>query len=491
MRAYAREYDLIIIGTGSAMNYINAIIAAKPEGKIAVIDKDDPGGICLTRGCIPSKLLLYPAELLREIETAKEFGIEVQIRGIAFQKIMEKMRRKISAEVELIRKGLFQSPEIDYYPEPAEFIAPYTLKVGAETLKSKNFFLCTGSKPAIPPIKGLLETGYLTSDTVLELEKLPKSLLILGGGYIGAEYGHFFSAMGAEVTLIGRNSQFLPQEEPEVSRLAGRKMGQYMRIFTNHEALEVRQGKKEEKGEEKEKPSEEKTVLVQNLASGEKIEFRAEEILLATGRSSNSDILQPEKAGIETDKQGWLSVNAYLETSKPGIWAFGDANGKYLLKHVGNYESGIVYRNAILNEKVKADYHAVPHAVFSYPEIASVGLKEAEALEKYGKDKLLIGFQLFEETAKGMALEAKDYFVKVILEKASGKILGAHIIGPHASVLLHQILPLMYTASGDASPLMRSMDIHPALNEVVSRAFFSRMSPESYHQLLRRLGLEP
>lgn len=473
-----KEYDLIVIGTGSAMNYVNDIIDAKPKSKIAVIDKDDPGGICLTRGCIPSKLLLYPAGLVREIESAKNFGIDVQIKGVNFQKIMKKMRDKISEDIEMIREGLSLSPEIDYYPKIAEFVSPYTLKVGEETIRSEMIFLCTGSKPAIPAVKGLSDSGYLTSDTVLELADLPKSLVILGGGYIGAEYGHFFSAMGSEVTLIGRNPQFLPQEEPEVSLLATRKMSEHMRIFTNHEVLEVHKGPHG------------KTVLARDRNSDKKIEVTAEEILVATGRSPNTDILHPEKAGIETDEKGWISVNSYLETSLPNVWAFGDANGKYLLKHVGNYESGVVYRNAILNEKMEADYHAIPHAVFSYPEIAGIGMKEEEALREYGEEKVLIGFQLFEETAKGMAMEARDYFIKVILEEQSGKILGAHIIGPQASVLLHQIIPLMYTSSGDFGPILRGMDIHPALNEVVSRAFYNRMKPEYYHHLLKHLGLE-
>jgi len=340
-------------------------------------------------------------------------------------------------------------------------------------------FLCTGSKPAIPPIKGLEEAGYLTSDTVLKLTKCPKKLAILGGSYIAAEYGHFFSAMGAEVTVIGRNSQFLPQEEPEISKLAKMKMSEYMQVITNHEAIEVR---KEDNGQ--------KTVVAKEKNSGQEVKITVDEILVATGRAPNTDILHPEKAGIKTDIHGWVLVNDYLETSQPNIWAFGDANGKYLLKHVGNYESGIVYLNAILKEKVNADYHAIPHAVFSYPEIAGVGMREQEAVEKYGEDRILIGLKFFEDTAKGSAMEIRDYFVKVILDSEEEKILGAHIIGPHASVLIHQIIPLMYTESRSPEPIMRGMDIHPSLSEVVTRAFYSRLQPEHYHHFLKHVGLE-
>lgn len=473
------NYDLIIIGTGSAMNYINPIIDSNPEIKVAVIDKDEPGGICLTRGCIPSKILLYPAELIRKLETASLFGIELEIKDIDFLAIMERMRRKIGEDIEAIRKGLAENPYLDYYHESAEFTFPYTLKVGEKTLHSKMIFLCTGSKPAIPPVKGLEEAGYLTSDTVLKLMECPKKLAILGGSYIAAEYGHFFSAMGAEVTVIGRNSQFLPQEEPEVSRLARMKMSKYMKVITNHEAIEVR---KEDNGQ--------KTVIIKERNSGKEEKISVDEILVATGRAPNTDILHPEKAGIKTDAKGWILVNEYLETSQPNIWAFGDANGKYLLKHVGNYESGIVYLNAVLKENVKADYHAIPHAVFSYPEIAGVGMKEKEAVEKYGEERILIGIKFFEDTAKGSAMELRDYFVKVILDAEDDKILGAHIIGPQASVLIHQIIPLTYTELRSPAPIMRAMDIHPSLSEVVTRAFYSRLPPEHYHHFLKHIGLE-
>ncbi|MDR7665934.1 dihydrolipoyl dehydrogenase [Methanosarcina sp. Z-7115] len=473
------NYDLIVIGTGSAMNYMNPLINSNPKMKIAVIDKDEPGGICLTRGCIPSKILLYPAELIRELKTAPLFGIKLEIKDIDFNAIMGRMRRKIGEDIEMIREGLEENPYLDYYHESAEFVSPYTLKVGEKTLYSKMIFLCTGSRPAIPPVKGLEEAGYLTSDTVLQLTECPGHLAIFGGSYIAAEYGHFFSAMGAEVTVIGRNSRFLPQEEPEISKLARIKMSEYMKIITNHEAIEVR---KEDNGQ--------KTIVAKDRNSGEEIIITVDEILVATGRVPNTDILHPERAGIKTDLQGWISVNDYLETSQPDVWAFGDANGKYLLKHVGNYESGIVYLNAILKEKVKADYHAVPHAVFSYPEIAGAGMGEKEAVEKYGEDRVVIGLKFFEDTAKGAAMGLRDYFVKVILDGKEEKILGAHIIGPHASVLIHQIIPLMYTESRSPEPIMRGMDIHPSLSEVVTRAFYSRLSLEHYHHVLKQMGLE-
>jgi len=411
--------------------------------------------------------------LVRTIERAGEFGIDVEVKKINFEKVMERMRTLIYTEINMIREGLSHSKNIDFFPTTAQFTAPYTLKVGEDMITSKMIFLCTGSKPVIPPIKGLEKVGYLTSDTLLKLNRLPKSIAIIGGGYIAAEYGHFFSAMGSRVTIIGRNPQFLPEEEPEVSALAKRELQKHMQIITNHE---VREAAKTSTGMKK--------LVAVNRENGKTIEIVAEEILVASGRGPNTDILHPEKGGIKTDAGGWIVVNEYLETSQPSVWALGDADGKYPFKHKANYEAQVVYYNAVLKERIQVDYHAVPHAVFTYPEVASVGLKEKEAIEKYGEDKVLIGIQRYQDTAKGEAMGVKDYFGKVIVEKGTMKILGAHIIGPHASVLIQEIINLMYTPKQSAEPIIRGMHIHPALSEVVQRAFGSFAPPEVYHHVL-------
>jgi len=468
-----KEYDLIVVGSGSAMNFIDILIQEDPNIRIAVVDKDEPGGICLTRGCIPSKMLLYPAELVRTIEGAEEFGIDVDISKINFEMVMERMRTLIYRDINMIKEGLSHSKNIDYYPDVAEFTAPYTLKVGDDTITSKMIFLCTGSKPQIPPIQGLEKVGYHTSDTILKMNQLPESVAVVGGGYIAAEYGHFFSAMGSKVTIIGRNPQFLPQEEPEASALVKRELQKHMTIITNHEVREA----------EKTLTDKKKLVAV-NRENGKEIEITAEEILVATGRGPNTDILYPQKGGIKIDERGWIIVNEYLETSKPNVWAIGDANGNYQFKHVANYESQVLYYNAILKKREKVDYHAIPHAIFTHPEIASVGLGEKEAIEKHGKDKVLIGIQRYQDTAKGEAMGVKDYFVKVIVERETMKVVGAHIVGPHASILIQEIINLMYTPEQTADPIIHGMHIHPALSEVVERAFRSLMTPEQYHHLI-------
>jgi len=470
-----KQYDLIVVGTGSVMEIVDAVLRDSPHMKVAVVDKDEPGGICLTRGCIPSKILLYPAELVRVIEEAKKLGVDVEVRKVYFERVMGRMRTQIHGEISMIRQGLSHTENVDYYPAAAEFTGPYTLKVGKETATSKFIILGAGSKPSIPPVKGLEEAGYLTSDTVLELSQLPQSIAVIGGGYIAAEYGHFFSAMGSKVTIIGRNKQFLPDEEPEISAVAKAELQKHMTIMTNHE---VREARKLGNGLKK--------LVAVNRETGESVEISAHEVLVASGRSSNSDILRPERAGIKTEGEGWIVTNEFLETSQPGVWALGDATGKFLFKHKANYDASIVYYNAVLKRGVKADYHAVPHAVFTFPEVASVGLGEKEAVEQYGEDFVLIGSHRFADTAKGqaMGIEEENYFVKVIVLKDSLKIVGASIVGPHASMLIQEIINLMYTPEQSARPILNAMHIHPALSEVVQKALDALAPPEAYHHML-------
>jgi mycothione reductase len=258
-----------------------------------------------------------------------------------------------------------------------------------------------------------------------------------------------------------------------VSALAQRELAKHMTILTNYEVIQAEKA-----------PQGRKRLTAFERQTREKREITTDEVLIASGRGPNTDILHPERAGIKIDEKGWIVVDEYLETSQPNVWAFGDANGKHLFKHAANYESAIVYHNAVLKKRVKVDYHAVPHAVFTYPEIASVGLRQKEATERYGEDGVLIGFQRYEETAKGEAMDIKDYFVKVILEKETSKILGAHIIGPYASVLIQEIINAMYTPDQSARPILDAMHIHPALSEVVQRAFQSVMTTAQYGHFL-------
>lgn len=460
-----KTYDVVAFGTGSAMNIVSEIVQMDPKIRVAVIENDMVGGICLTRGCIPSKMILYPAELVHHIKEAGKFGIDVELKGVDYRSVLRRAQEMIREESMMIEESIRRHPQIDLYKGVGEFIDEYTVRVGDDIIKGDKILLCLGSRPAIPPIKGLKETGYLTSKTLIWSEKLPKSITIIGGGYIAVELGFFLSMMGTKVTIVEQLPRLVYREEPEISELLRRELSKHMKIILNHKVIEV------------EKKGETKITYAENTETGETIEVESEEILVAVGRRSNADITKPEKTGVKVDKHGWIIVNEYLETSKPNIWACGDAIGKHMFKHVANYESQIVLYNAFLGKRVKVDYHAVPHAIFTYPEIASVGMLEDEAAKKHD---ILVGYYKYENTAKGEAMDAKDYFVKVIVERDTYKILGAHIIGPHASILIQEIVNLMYTEDGSAMPIFRGMHIHPALSEVVERAFYSLREPEAW-----------
>jgi dihydrolipoamide dehydrogenase len=440
-----REHDVIVIGSGSGA--IVADEALEHGYSVAIIDKGKLGGTCLNVGCIPSKLLIYPAERISEIKDSEKLGIKAGVNEIDFEGIMKRMRDSVSSERNEIRKGIERS-SMEYYDEKAEFIDDYTLALeSGDRIKGKKIFIASGARPLVPRIDGIEKADYLTNESVLELKKKPDSIVIVGGGYIAAEYGHFFHSMGTEITIVQREKLLLPNEEPEISALITKNYSERMKLYLNHEAVEIRS----------------ESVTIKDRDSGEKKELSADKVMIAAGRASNSDILMPEKSGIALDERGYIKVNEYLETSKKGIFAFGDAIGKQMFRHVANMEAQIAANNAFHKDRVPMDYSAAPHAVFSYPQIASVGMKEKDARKK---NKVMVGTAKYSETAMGEAMVEKDGFAKIIVDAGNGEILGFHIIGPDASMLIHEVIVAMANKLSYMD-LANAMHIHPALSEVV------------------------
>ena len=452
---FMEHFDVLVIGTGSGMLVASA--ALDSGLRTAVVDFGPMGGTCTNSGCIPSKMLIYPADVATMIREAGKLGVNAAINSIDFKNILTRMHHLVNEDSEMQAKAVEATPRLKWFKDVGEFIADYTMNVGGQTITAEKIFIASGARAKIPMLKGLDTVDYLTSDTVLELEEPPKSLLILGGGYVGVEYAHFFSGIGTKTTLIQRPQKLLKEEEPEVSELLKLELQRRMDIFTGYEALEVKQ---EGNG---------KTVVAQNLADGSQKEFAAEALMVATGRTPNSDLLKPERTGLKLDERGYIKANEYLETGKENIWALGDAIGKFMFKHVANYEAGIAWHNASHDHKAAVDYSSVPHAVFSEPQVASVGLKEAEA--KQLGHKVLVGVALYRDTAMGAAMGYVDGFVKVIVEQKTDKILGAHIIGPQASILIQEVVNAMNTEDRSYAPIVRSMHIHPAMPEVEQNAF--------------------
>ncbi len=449
------RFDVLVVGSGSGMNI--AAAAAGRDLKTAVVESGRMGGTCLNRGCIPSKMLIYPADVLAIAEEARSIGVNTSIASIDFMKIMQRMQQLVSEDSTHQAGAVEADPNITWFKDVGEFISDYTMRVGDRTIRGDRVFIVSGARPDVPPVKDLADVGYLTSDTVLKLETQPRSMLIIGGGYIAAEYGHFFSSIGTSVTILQRGPRLLPAEEPEISELLKQEMSKKMNILTNHEAVEAKENNNL------------KIIVAKNRETGQLREFSAEALLVAAGRVPNSDLLKPERTGVELDERGYIKVNEYMETRKKNIWALGDAIGKQMFKHVANYEAEIAWHNSNHEHKAKVDYSAAPHAVFTHPQIASVGLKEAEAKQQ-GK-KILIGLSHYKDAALGSAMGEPKGFVKVIVEQDTDKLLGGHIIGPQASVMIQEIVNAMTTEDKTFIPIVRAMHIHPAMTEVVQRAF--------------------
>lgn len=398
-----------------------------------------------------------------EIREAAKFGIAAEIKSVDFAGIMERTRGHIAASRGRIKQSMEEAKEFDYYSGEAKFTGERTLEVKGTTIKGKAVFIAAGARPLIPAIKGIEGIEYLTNDSVFALTALPESMVIVGGGYVAAEFAHFFEAMGTRVTIVQRNERLVPDEEPEVSELLRTSLARRMKVHVATEVVEVRQ------------TGAMVTVTAKERTSGKQLEFTASRLLVAAGRKPNTDTLMAVNTGVKTNDKGYIVVDEFYETSQKGVWAFGDIIGKKMFRHTANAESELVWHNAIHGKKSRMNYLTVPHAVFSWPEIASVGLTEAEAVKIIGKREVLVGRAGYSDVARGEAMLETEGFAKAIVHRKTGKILGYHIIGPQASILIQEVVNAM-ASDGNLWTVARGQHIHPALPEVVLKAL-GRLEP--------------
>jgi dihydrolipoamide dehydrogenase len=324
-------------------------------------------------------------------------------------------------------------------------------------ITADKIFICAGTRPSVPPIPGLDKVKYMTSDEALRLKKQPESLVIIGGGYIAAELAHFYASLGTKVTIIQRSGWLLTAEDSEVAKAFTKVFEKKHNVILNATTERVfMQGK---------------NFAVEYSVNGKKRIAAGEQLLVATGRVPNSDILDVEKTGLITHKQGFITTNDFMETNVPGIWAIGDIAGVFMFKHSANLEAAYAYHNAF-NPKYKhaISYYAMPHSIFSSPQIAGVGMTEDELKEQ--KIPYVSGRYRYYDTAYGKSIEDKDGFVKVLADPKTRQILGCHILGSDASILIHEVVVAMKAMLG-ADGILNAVHVHPALPEVVQRAFAS------------------
>lgn len=449
--AAVKIYDVVVVGAGDVGLAI-AFKAASAGLKVALIDKGNVGGTCVNYGCVPSKTLIHSADRIVEIQEATKLGLRAQITDINFSATMERMRNAVTSGRSSIKKAIKETENLHFIDREAHFIDERTLEAGDGKIEGKKIFIASGARPLIPPIKGLETSSYLTNESVLELKKRPESMIIIGGGYIGLEYAHFFSALGTKVTMVHRHSNFLPSEEPEISELLKKEIGKRIQLHMNVETSAVRRTGTND------------ALLVKDVSTGEEKEISAEALLLAAGRKSNADLLRVENAGIETDKANFIKVDEYLQTNKEHIWAVGDSNGRAMFTHAGDKEAELAWHNATNPEKIKMDFESVPHAVFTYPQIASVGLTEERGRKSH---EILVGRARYSDTVMGVAMVEREGFAKAIVEKDTQRILGFHIIGPHAAILIQEAVNAVINKANVES-ITGCMHIFPALSGLIT-----------------------
>jgi len=444
-----KEYDVIVIGAGVGLGI--AFKAQAGKMKVALIDKGNMGGTCVNVGCVPSKILIYHADRIADIEEAGKLGIEAEVKRIDFSAIMDQMKATIEESRTWMKNEVESSEGMDFYNEEARFVGDYTLKVGKQTIKGQKIFIVSGARPLIPPIKGLDKISYLTNENVLSLRERPESIIIIGGGYVGVEYAHFFAALGTKVTVVQRQSRLLPNEEPEISEYLKKELSKRMDILTDWETVEVW-----EKGRLY-------TAILRNVETGYEKVLNGASVMVAAGRVSNADLLDVDKTGVETNEANYIKVDGTLLTSKNNIWAFGDAIGRQMFTHAGDMERRVAWHNATSRKKISFDFGLVPHAVFTRPQIAAVGLTEEEALKGY---KILVGRANYSEVVMGDAMMEKESFAKAIVDKKTEKILGFHIIGPDAAILIQEVVNAL-GMGGDVKSITDNMHIFPSLSEII------------------------
>lgn len=444
---------LCILGAGPG-GYVAALKAAQLGAEVTVVEEAEVGGTCLNSGCIPTKTLLASTELYSKIKELDKFGIEIEGGVVAnLQKIIERKNKVVQTQVKGIR-GLFKSWSVELKKGRGTLLSEKELKVtgqdSEETITYDTLIIATGSRPAEIPLFPFDGNNIISSTEALDLTKIPKSMLIIGAGVIGCEFASIYNALGTEITIVELLPRAVSTEDEEVSSILERELKKKkIKLFTNLKA---------EKVEIKD------DGVHATLSNGK--EIITEKVLVSIGRALNSDGIGIENVGVEKGQRGEIKVDSHMRTSAENIYAIGDVTGGILLAHMASREGIIAARN-IMGSKEEIDYSVVPAAIFTSPEIASVGLREHQAKEK-NMDYITGHFQ-FRALGKAHAMREISGLIKVIADKKTDRVLGVHIIGPHASDLIHEAA-LAIKAGLKIKDITDTIHAHPTLAEGLMEA---------------------
>ncbi len=452
MQPPTEHFDLIIIGTGSA----NSIIGAEfDDWSIALVEEGVFGGTCLNRGCIPTKMLVHVADVAEAVRNAHNLGVDAEVTNVRWTDI----RNRVFDRIDPIAAGgedyrTNGSPNVTVFKGHGRFVGPKQVAVGDVVLEGTQVLVAAGGRPMVPDIEGLDSVHFHTSDDIMRIDELPKHLIILGGGFIANELAHVFGSFGSRITIIHRGDVMLrAQDELIASRFTA--LVQARPNFDVHLNTQVRH------------VTQHGDTITVTLHNG--VTVAGDKLLIATGRIPNTDTLDVKNAGIDVHSDGRIVVDNMQRTSVPGIWALGDISSDHLLKHVANHEARTVRHNlAHPSGLISSHRDFVPAAVFTKPQIASVGLTEAQAREQ-GID-VMVKVQNFGDVAYGWAMEDTTSICKLVADRTTRKLVGAHLMGPNSSILIQQLIQGMSLGQTIDELASGQYYIHPALTEVVENA---------------------
>ncbi|MGB4101428.1 MAG: dihydrolipoyl dehydrogenase [Alphaproteobacteria bacterium] len=444
------DYNVIVIGGGSA-GLVSSYIAAALKAKVALIEKHKMGGDCLNTGCVPSKALLRSAKMLSYARRAEEFGFNKTTVDFDFAKVMERVQSVITAIAPHDSVERYTQLGVDCIEGAAKIVAPNRVEVNGKTLTARSIIVATGARPMVPPIPGLDQIDYLTSDTVWNLRERPQRLLVLGGGPIGAEMAQAFSRLGSEVTIVEMAPHLLVREDAEVIDFVTNKFqAEGIRVLTNHKAKSFRAD------------SGQKILTCEH--TGRDVDIAFDQIIIALGRQANVTGFGLEELGVKLSPRKTVDADSFLETNIPGIYVCGDVTGPYQFTHTAAHQAWYASVNALFApfKRFKVDYRVIPWTTFTDPEVARVGLNEKDAKEKnipyeittYGIDDL----------DRAIADSEAHGFVKALTVPGKDKILGVTIVGTHAGDIIPEFILAMKHGLG-LNKILGTIHIYPTLGE--------------------------
>ena len=442
------KYNAIVIGSGQGGNPL-AYSLAELGWSVALIEKAHLGGTCINTGCTPTKTMVASAQIAHYARNARRWGVNAENVRVDLPAVVARK----NAVVQRFRGGnerrVAQHPSLRLYRSRARFLSPHTIQVDGEVIESERIFIDTGTRPDPPRVAGLDTVGYLTNESIMELQEIPEHLIILGGGYIGLEFGQMFRRFGSRVTVVHRGKQLLHREDADVAQKLQSSLesdGVEFRLNSNTTKVDGNQGR-----------------IAVTIASGERIEtLSGTHLLAATGRRPNTDDFGLDKAGVAMDSHGYVKVNGRMETGVPGIWALGDVKGGPAFTHISYNDYQILYANIVEGKNLTTENRYLPYSLFTDPQLGRVGMTEKEA-SATGR-KLKIGTFPMSSVSRAIERDETAGFMKIIIDAATDKILGAAVLGIEGGELV-QILGAMILADAPYTILKGAVYIHPTLAE--------------------------